>query len=318
MKILEMNGELFYPHKYKDEAELQDYVERNFELIFGDEAVWFPGRRIGAGRGETGAKGIPDGFVILLDQKKWIIVEVELASHSLHDHVNPQVSKFSQAWKKNRKDFADRLFKKCEQSKEILEKFKSHRIVSNYYKFIADIVENKPDIAIIIDEYSEELDDLKDEWNFNLNWSIFRAYVSKDGGRNRIIFDMDVIEEPPRFRKTRPGRMASSARPVRKLVFLGGMAPFEKSSQIPAIVANELIKRGNLTKNKIPWGPGKKRYLVSMQPIHPRGNEFFMPEQLNNGWWVEKHASERRQVSLASRLIKHCGLSNDEIRIESM
>lgn len=110
----------------------------------------------------------------------------------------------------------------------------------------------------------------------------------------------------------------SSEKPVRKLVFLGKMASFEKSTEIPVIVANELIRQGKLDRSKIPWGPGKKRYLVNTEPKHPAGNDFFLPGQLENGWWVERHASEDRQVSLSSRLIKHCGLDNDEVRIEPM
>jgi len=316
LKVLEMNGEVFNPYEYQNEAELQEYVERDFEHIFGHEAIWLPGRRIGAGRGEKGAKGIPDGFIILLEQKKWIIVEVELSTHSLHDHVNPQISKFSQAWKKDRKAFVDRIFKKCEQSKEILDKFKNYGILSNHYKFIADVVEDKPDIAIVIDEYSEELDDLKGEWNFSLSWSIFRAYVPVRGPSDRMIFEMDKIGAAHRTRRPSKGQEFSSSKTIRKLVFLGRTISFEKSSEIPVIVANELIKQGKLNRDKVPWGPGKKRFLVNTEPKHPRGNEFFMPAKLDNGWWVERHASEKRQISLAARLIRHCGLENNEVRID--
>ena len=112
MKVLEMEGRIFRPQQYKNEAELQRYVEQNIRSIFGEDSVWFSGARIGAGRGKKGAKGIPDGFVFNLKHRSWTIVEVELARHSLHDHINPQVTRFAVARKKNRNKRKNEAFRR--------------------------------------------------------------------------------------------------------------------------------------------------------------------------------------------------------------
>ena len=67
-----------------------------------------------------------------------------------------------------------------------------------------------------------------------------------------------------------------------------------------------------------PWGPGKRRYLVSAEAVHSNGKEFFAPVQLKNGWWVETHASEENQIILTSRLIDHCGGAHGVILVEPM
>jgi hypothetical protein len=84
---------------------------------------------------------------------------------------------------------------------------------------------------------------------------------------------------------------------------------------INAIVANELIKRGLLTEDNIPWGKGKRRYYISKTPKHQHGKEFFSPIRLSNGWWIETHASRKSTLDLVRRLMEHCGITNTQIEL---
>lgn len=317
MKLLEMNGRIFLPHEYKNEAELQSYVERNFRNIFGKDAVWFSGKRIGAKRGEKGARGKPDGFVVNLQDRRWSIIEVELARHSLYDHIHPQVSKFAVAWKKHRKNLVDNLFTELEESDSMVEDFMTNGI-KDHYKFISDLIDKQPDLVIVIDEYTEELDDLRDILKFETSWLIFNTYTTADSHSPNRIHHMDTMYDLGSSAESKEDAGTTRISPTRKLVFLGRIATFRYSKEIPQIVANALVKEGKLTESKIPWGPGRNRYLVSAKATHPKGNPFFQPAQLDNGWWVETHAAEDYQLRLASKLIEHCDETNSEVRIEPL
>ena len=329
MTILLKDGVRYVSHKYAQESELQDLVEQNVEWIFGESAVFLPGSKIGSPRGQKGAKGIPDGFVILIEQKKWAIIEVELVSHPIHDHIVAQVSRFSQAWRKGdtSKELANHFFQKCKNSKLIQSKFDKFGVKEEVFEFLTSLLRQDPLLVVIIDEMTPELEDVKESFlKYQTTWSIFKTFRREGLSDIVPIYQFDPLydvamgntEKTPKQSITRSLTEDSNEVAIenRKLFFLDKMVPFRHSKQIPEIVANELIFRGELDNKHVPWGPGKKRYLVSKTPTHASGKDFFSPVQLSNGWWVETHASEEQNISLASRLIKWCGHEDSEIRVD--
>ncbi|MEM1552961.1 MAG: hypothetical protein QXH03_09895 [Candidatus Bathyarchaeia archaeon] len=53
-----------------------------------------------------------DGIILLPQQNRWYILEVELAKHPLHDHIASQISKFNIAYQQpeNKKKIATTLY----------------------------------------------------------------------------------------------------------------------------------------------------------------------------------------------------------------
>jgi len=328
MSVLLKDGVHYYLHQHQAESDLQRLVEQNIEHIFGESTIFLPGKRIGVPRGQKGAKGIPDGFVVLIKEKRWAIIEVELASHPIHDHIISQVSRFNQAWKKGEttKEMVDIFFQACKESKLIQNKFDKCGVKEEVYHFLASIFKEDPMLVVIIDEMTPELDDVKENVKFDTRWCIFRTYRREGLSELVPIFEYepifnhegscqnDIISTPDLDLVEVPGSDIRGN--TRNLIFLAKIVPFKHSKEIPVIVANELIKRGLLKDNNVPWGPGKKRYVINKTPRHQTGKDFVSPVQLINGWWVETHASEKDNLSRASRLIKWCGLEDNEIQVE--
>ena len=83
---------LLIPEK---ESYLERHIEENYKSIFGKDAIYFPKQKI---KSRAGIGTIPDAFLITFSpQPKWCIMEVELATHSVYNHVFPQLTKFRRA-----------------------------------------------------------------------------------------------------------------------------------------------------------------------------------------------------------------------------
>ena len=160
-EVLCLDGSRYRLHKYSSEEEVHDIVREHYADLFGACSIYFgfePKLRSEAGIGSK-----PDGCVLIFSPSPcWIVVEVEMASHPLYDHVIPQISKFIKALEnpQNRKYIADALFREVESDpfkRALLEK---HGFGREIYKFLNDVISKKPSITIVIDEWSKELDEV--------------------------------------------------------------------------------------------------------------------------------------------------------------
>ncbi len=260
---------------------------------------------IGVKRGELGPKGIPDGFVIFPRSHKWAIIEVELRKHDLTRHIISQVADFYLAWSKvqTKRKIVDAFHEEYSQSPFISYRFAVQGIKEEVYHFLSNLIEEEPTLVVITDELHPDLESVKASVRFDTTWTTYKTYArAGTEGLDAPIF----MFEPVSIGDVAPGIEAEGqidipSGPMR-MSFLGRTVSLQHSKEIPVIVANAPIDDGCLKSNLIPWGPGKKRYLVSAEPTHPSGRDFFAPVRLKNGRWVETHASKETNISLASRL----------------
>src|SRR3990170_7678308 len=92
MMLLLKDGIRYLPLEYFSEEELAQMVIEHYKEIFGAGTLFFDPQIM------TTAIGISaksDGLIISLEQKQWFILEVELAQHSLHKHIIPQITRFN-------------------------------------------------------------------------------------------------------------------------------------------------------------------------------------------------------------------------------
>ncbi|MFV1977106.1 MAG: DUF5655 domain-containing protein [Candidatus Scalindua sp.] len=85
----------YHLYKYKNENDLERMVVEHSCEIFGKDTVYFDLKRKIISKSGRGT--IPDGYVIDLKQNKLYLIEVELISHSLMGHIQPQIAKFIMA-----------------------------------------------------------------------------------------------------------------------------------------------------------------------------------------------------------------------------
>lgn len=142
----------------KDEAAIEKSIQGNSHHIFGENSFYFDVKKVI--RSKSGIASIPDGYAILFEPKpRWCIIEVELASHPLYDHVIPQLSKFNRgiADTQTRKKLADVLYEAFNNDDVLKAQLKQQLKTGEIYKFISDLVSEDPLIVVAIDQVTQEL-----------------------------------------------------------------------------------------------------------------------------------------------------------------
>jgi len=142
----------------KSEEEFERIVNEHASEIFSESSIYIDRKQKLTSL--SGVGSIPDGYVIVFgDSPEWHIVEVELSSHPLYEHIVSQVSRFISGISNpniqrgivnaidgeiNRDDFLKLRLRKAIEPTEI-------------YRFLADLISKQPTLTIIIERDTEEL-----------------------------------------------------------------------------------------------------------------------------------------------------------------
>jgi len=153
-EVLLKDGVPFLLHTYGNESELEDIFAEHVQKIFGPSAVLFSKRKI---KSKAGIGSIPDAFVLDVDRAVWFVVEVELASHPLFDHVVGQIAKFRRAISNppTLTRLKQAFYQEIQDDPDKMVLFQ-RKGITEVYKFVADTLEKRPELIIIIDCASEE------------------------------------------------------------------------------------------------------------------------------------------------------------------
>jgi len=191
--ILFKDGVNYIKYQYKDELEIEDMIFRHHEYIFGKNSLLLAKRKI---KTNSGIGTIPDAFVISLDDKKWYLIEVELKNHPLYEHIVPQISKFNTAIKNS--DSQKKLIKmiyeeiKDDPRKNLMFQLKN---IKEVYKYIAETLESKPQIIILIDGKNNELEEVCDSLPFDSKVIEFKTFCRENVGIGDHIHSFEPLKD---------------------------------------------------------------------------------------------------------------------------
>jgi hypothetical protein len=160
--MLLIDGVRYQEWKPATEAEFERVVKDHTQDIFGEESIYLDLKQKLKIKSESGIGSIPDGYVIILgNQPHWHIVEVELSSHLPHEHIVSQISRFISGIKNPnmQREIAGAIYEEVARDTVLITKAKRVIISGEVYKFISDCVSKPPEITIIIEKNTPELDD---------------------------------------------------------------------------------------------------------------------------------------------------------------
>ncbi|MBI2938375.1 MAG: hypothetical protein HYY22_09220 [Thaumarchaeota archaeon] len=144
--VIILGDEVFSPHSYKLESELEKLAVEHAEELFGKNIHFFNVKRKIASKTDIGS--IPDGYLVDLASDKFFIIEVELSSHDIVGHIMSQLFKFKMAMDSpgTRNDLAKFLAGTVSDGSKVSDT-----------SYLARVIEKGVGIFIIIDSISEQL-----------------------------------------------------------------------------------------------------------------------------------------------------------------
>lgn len=157
--MLLIDGAKYVEWTPKNEGEFERMVEEHAKDIFGEQSIYLERHRL---RTKSGISSIPDGYVIVFGgQPQWHIIELELSTHPLYDHIVPQVSKFTNGIKNpsTQKDIVDILYREIDSDDFLKLLLKKTVGTTETYKFLSDLLSRTPVVTIIIEKRTEQLNE---------------------------------------------------------------------------------------------------------------------------------------------------------------
>jgi hypothetical protein len=185
--LILIDGFRYQLMKPQNEAMLEDMIKEHSKEIWGENSVYFDKKRLKA---QSGIASIPDGFVVVFEKSpRWFIVEVELLTHQLHNHLTPQISKFSSGIsnKENRDQLIEKIYESIENDELLMTKIKDKVAPSEVYKFLTGAIKGAPILVIVIDEKTTELEEVLENFspNFKEVHSIEFQTFQKEGSASK-------------------------------------------------------------------------------------------------------------------------------------
>jgi len=146
------------PQGPRAEDEFEQVVKEHTQDIFGEQSIYLDMRqKLKSG---VGTGSIPDGFVIVFgDSPHWHIVEVELSSHPLHDHIDAQVGRFISGIENPRtqNNIVNAIYDEITKDDFLKLRLRKSIGLVDIHRFLADLILKPPILTIIIEKASLEL-----------------------------------------------------------------------------------------------------------------------------------------------------------------
>ena len=201
--VILIDGVKYILKNPNSEDDLEKIVEKNYKYIFGDNSFYFNFKR--KVKSKSGIGSIPDGYLIIFNNTpEWYIIEVELASHPLYDHIIPQLTKFNRAIEEisTKKSLIDMFYDEIKADLVLEANIKNKIGSGEIYKFISDLISVKPKIIIVINERTSELDEVTRDLRGDIKILEFKIF-RREGISEEIdaylfnpVVDFKNIEKP--------------------------------------------------------------------------------------------------------------------------
>lgn len=193
------DGVKYLLHEYVSEEELEQMVIEHYKDIFGINSLYFDPQTM---KTQIGIEARNDGIILVTDQNIWYILEVELAKHPLHEHIIPQITKFSIAYEEagTRKKMINTLYTAIRQ-----DAFKTattqNQKIEDLHKMLTDLIDTQPTIVIIIDQKTPELDYICKKMPFPTQTIEFKTYARENIGIGVHIHEFEALFEEKERKK---------------------------------------------------------------------------------------------------------------------
>ncbi|GAH65021.1 unnamed protein product, partial [marine sediment metagenome] len=157
--MLLIDGVKYQEWTPKSEEEFEQIVSEHTSEIFGEQSIYLDRKQ--KLRSLSGIGSIPDGYVIIFGDSPhhWHIVEVELSSHPLHDHIVSQVGRFISGIEnlRTQNNIVNAIYDEIINDDFFKLKLRKSIGLVDIHRFLTDLISKPPILTIIIEKATPEL-----------------------------------------------------------------------------------------------------------------------------------------------------------------
>lgn len=221
MEKIIFNNKVYSRYNFSLEKELEYKVVEYSKCIFGKDTVYFDTKKK-ISKGEIIA--IPDGYLIdftFENNPRLYIVENELSSHDVYKHIGEQILKFAVSYKASGRKLKKVLLEYIDDHNKDKALINEKLRKSNYRNiddFLEDIIFNKEvGCIVIIDEESEDLENVLRQLTINTDTIVFQAFKNNQDLMYKFTpFQEDIRESEELSPKTDVDELDTIVVPARE------------------------------------------------------------------------------------------------------
>lgn len=179
MRKFLINDKEYSEYEYKSEEEFERDLVRNSKKVFGSKTIYIDVKKYLKKKYKNSS--IPDGYLFdytIEAKPRLYLVENELKSHSIRDHIAPQLVQFAFNYKYNLIEIKDIIVKNMLDNGIDIDLISKNAGYRNADDMLTDIIyREKLGVIIPIDEITDELKELKNLFRFDIELLQFKKYI---------------------------------------------------------------------------------------------------------------------------------------------
>ena len=147
--LLSVDGVEYIEHRPESEKELETYIQQFASQIFDQDIIYLPVKT--KLKSPSGIGSIPDAYALRLTPPKWSIIEVELSTHPVFEHIVPQLNKFAQGLKEqqSKRHLVETFYDVIKRDPFLETKVKQEIGSGEIHRALTNLIDLPPSLVVI-------------------------------------------------------------------------------------------------------------------------------------------------------------------------
>jgi predicted transport protein len=163
-----------------EEKEFHPMIKEHYKEIFGDNAIYFDVKHVL--RASSGIGSIPDAYVINLKPPHWYVIENELSTHPIYDHIVNQLTKFINGIENQntRNQIVDMVYNEINADIVLKAIIRKSIETDDIHHFVSKLISSPPRIVVIIDQKNQETENACQVFKYSTDIIEFKTFVREN------------------------------------------------------------------------------------------------------------------------------------------
>ncbi|MGD6810511.1 MAG: winged helix-turn-helix domain-containing protein [Candidatus Bathyarchaeia archaeon] len=296
--MLIIDGVRYKPWIPKDEEnDFHPMVRANASEIFGTDSVYFDVKF--SLKSVSGIVSIPDAYVLNLRKTKaeWYVIENELATHPIYDHIVKQLTKFINGVENQntRMQILDMIYQKINEDTILKSRIKKLTDADDTYHLLSRVFSMPPRIVIIIDQKTAELEEATRVLKYHTDIIEFKIFAREDDMDSRAVLfeplnpeDSTIETNEPKSKNQSKNYGTATPQQEYAVPILETLIEMGGSGKASIVLSQVFEKMKNRLKEKdletLPKGVVRWRDAANWERTRLKG-QGYIKKGLPNGIW---------------------------------